>query len=118
MEQFFLGNQSKVRRANQVEKPKKTVTIKKVSTVIDDSERALSIQNHNYFEDVKVPRFNKGDQTKLETVKMNFKTMNDAEKALNEGFSIDSLLYKPTRSEQRTNNNTPFQLPTVWTQRL
>ena len=102
MRSTFLGNQSKIRRVNEIEKPNKAVIIKRVPTDIDDSEIALSIQNHHSFEDVKATRFIKRDQTKLETVKINFKTVDDAEKALNEGLFIDSLFYKPTRFEQRT----------------
>ena len=100
-EPTFLGNQSKIRRANEVEKPNKTVIVKKVPTDIDDSEIALSIQNNHSFDDVKVTKFIKLNQTKLETVKINFKTVNDVEKALNEGLFIDSLFYKPTRFERR-----------------
>ena len=101
-EPTFFRNQSKIRRANEIEKPNETVIIKKVPTDIDDSEITLSTQNQHYFDDVKVTRFIKRDQTKFETVKINFKTVNDAEKALNEGLFIDLLFYKPTRFEQRT----------------
>ena len=101
-EPTFLGNQRKIRRASEIEKPSTTVIVKRVPTDIDDSEIALSIQNNHSFDDVKVARFNKHDQTKLETVKINFKTVNDVEKALNEGLFIDSLFYKPTRFQQRT----------------
>ena len=99
---IILGNQSKIRRANEIEKPNRTASIKRVRTDIDDFDKALSIQNHHSFDNVNVMRFKKRDQTKLATVRVNFKTVNDVEKALKQGLSLNSLFYKPKRFEHRT----------------
>ena len=93
----FPGNQSKIRKANELEKPYKILIIKKVPTDIDNSEIALSSQTSHSSDDVKVTRFIKCDQTKFETVEINSKTVNYAEKAQNEGLFIDSQFFKPTR---------------------
>ena len=48
-EPTFLGNQSTIRRANEIEKPNETVITKRESTDINNSEMALLLPNYHSF---------------------------------------------------------------------